>query len=100
MAQLLVILGKANIGLLAIYAIMGLFSLLLYRRDKQAALFGWWRIREWQLLGVDLFGGIVGGLLAQHKYRHKMSKQSYQIKTLFIVSFHAIILSLIGMGII
>ena len=99
-AQLLVILGKANIGLLAIYAIMGLFSLLLYRRDKQAALFGWWRIREWQLLGVDLFGGIVGGLLAQHKYRHKMSKQSYQIKTLFIVSFHAVILSLIGMGII
>ena len=99
-AQLLVILGKANIGLLAIYSLMGIISLLLYRRDKQAALFGWWRIREWQLLAIDLFGGIIGGLLAQHRYRHKMSKHSYQIKTFLIVALHATLLSLIGIGVI
>ncbi len=99
-AQLLFITGEVGLWLLAIYAIMGLFSLFLYRRDKQAALFGWWRIREWQLLSVDFLGGIIGGLLAQHKYRHKMSKPSYQLKTLIIVIFHAIMLSLLGTSLI
>ncbi len=100
MVQLAIVLGNVSVTLLAIYAIMGLLSLYLYRHDKQAALFGWWRIREWQLLGVDLLGGIVGGLLAQHRYRHKMSKPSFQARTFLIVAFHAFLLGLIGAGII
>lgn len=98
LANVVVITGHAPYGILFIYALMGGVSLFLYGRDKQAALFGWWRISENTLLIVDLFGGIVGGLLAQHRYRHKKSKQSYQFKTLLIVLLHASLLAAIGSG--
>lgn len=98
--QLLVILGRAPIGLLAIYLGMAGLSVYLYNRDKQAALFGWWRISERQLLTVDLMGGIIGGLLAQHRYRHKTSKQSYQLRIFAIVALHATFLTALGVGLI
>lgn len=98
MAQLVVLLGKAPFALLAVYAVMGGLSVYLYVRDKQAALFGRWRISERQLLIVDLFGGIIGGLLAQHRYRHKTSKHSYQIRTFLIVAVHAALLGGLGAG--
>ena len=97
-AELLVLMGKAPFALVIWYAIMGGLSVYLYIRDKQAALFGWWRISERQLLLVDLLGGIIGGLLAQHRYRHKTSKQSYQIRIFAIVAAHAALLAAIGGG--
>jgi uncharacterized membrane protein YsdA (DUF1294 family)/cold shock CspA family protein len=98
--QLLVILGRAPFGILAIYVGMGGLSVYLYSRDKQAALFGWWRISERQLLTIDFLGGIIGGLLAQHRYRHKTSKQSYQLKIFTIVALHAALLAGLGAGVI
>lgn len=98
MAQLVVLMGKAPFGLVIVYALMGGLSVYLYVRDKRAALFGWWRISERQLLTVDLFGGIIGGLLAQHRYRHKTSKQSYQIRIFAIVAIHAAFLAALGSG--
>lgn len=98
LVQLVVILGKAPFGLSVYYAFMGGISLYLYSRDKQAALFGWWRISEAKLLAVDLLGGIIGGLLAQHRYRHKKSKQSYQLRIFAIVVVHAAFLSALGSG--
>lgn len=98
LVQLAVIMGRAPFGLSVYYVAMGGVSLYLYSRDKQAALFGWWRISERRLLSVDLFGGIIGGLLAQHRFRHKKSKQSYQIRIFAIVVVHAIFLALLGSG--
>lgn len=98
LVQLVVILGRAPFGLSVYYAFMGGVSLYLYSRDKQAALFGWWRISEAKLLTVDLLGGIIGGLLAQHRYRHKKSKQSYQLRIFAIVVVHAVLLSALGSG--
>lgn len=100
MVQLVVILGRAPVGLLVIYLGMGALSVYFYSRDKQAALFGWWRVSERQLLTIDLFGGIIGGLLAQHRYRHKTSKQSYQLKIFTIVALHAALLAGLGAGLI
>jgi len=100
LAQLVVITGHAPFELTVVYALMGLLSLYLYGRDKQAALFGWWRISENRLLLVDLFGGIVGGLLAQHRYRHKKSKPSYQLRIFVIVLIHAVMLGAWGSGLI
>lgn len=100
LAQLVVVTGHAPFELTVIYALMGLLSLYLYSHDKQAALFGWWRISENRLLLVDLFGGIVGGLLAQHRYRHKKSKPSYQIRIFAIVVIHAVFLGALGSGLI
>jgi uncharacterized membrane protein YsdA (DUF1294 family)/cold shock CspA family protein len=99
-AQLLFILGKAPFFVLVTYSIMSLFSILLYRRDKYAAQYGWRRISETQLLGVDLFGGVIGGLIAQARYRHKTSKYVFQARVFIIVIIHSIILALFGLGII
>ena len=96
LAGLVVMLGHAPFGILPYYAVMGGVSAFLYSRDKQAALFGWWRISEATLLTVDFLGGIIGGLLAQHRYRHKMSKQSYQVRIFAIVAFHAAFLGALG----
>lgn len=100
LVQLVVILGRAPIGILGVYIGMGGLSIYLYSRDKQAALFGWWRVSERQLLTVDFLGGIIGGLLAQHRYRHKTSKHSYQLRIFAIVAIHAALLAALGAGII
>jgi uncharacterized membrane protein YsdA (DUF1294 family)/cold shock CspA family protein len=100
LVQLVVILGRAPVGILALYVGMGGLSIYLYSRDKQAALFGWWRVSERQLLTVDLLGGIIGGLLAQHRYRHKTSKHTYQLRIFAIVAIHAALLAALGAGII
>lgn len=99
LVHLVVILGKAPFALLACYAVMGGLSIYLYSRDKKAAIFGWWRVSENKLLMVDLLFGIIGGLLAQHRYRHKKSKQSYQFRTMVIVAVHAVFLAGLGSGV-
>lgn len=63
---------------LALYALMSLASLLAYRQDKASARCGRWRTQENTLLILDLLGGWPGGLAAQHLYRHKTRKVSYQ----------------------
>lgn len=98
LVHLVVIIGRAPFALLAIYAVMGGLSLYLYSRDKKAAVFGWWRISENRLLVVDFLFGIIGGLLAQHRYRHKKSKQTYQARTMVIVAVHALFLAGLGSG--
>lgn len=100
MLELLTIMGRAPFSLTVYYAALGAVSIHLYWRDKQAAIAGTARIRESWLLGVDMAGGIIGGLLAQHRYRHKKSKPSYQIHTLTIVTLHAAFVALVGTGII
>ncbi len=98
--QLLIILKQINFSLLTIYIFMSFISLFLYHYDKRAAQFGWSRIREYQLLAVDFFGGIIGGLIAQVRYRHKTSKAKFQTATLITVVIHSIFLALLGAGII
>ncbi len=99
LVQLVVILGRAPFGLVVYYTLFGAISVYLYGRDKQAAVAGLWRVSETHLLTVDLLGGIIGGLLAQHRYWHKTSKQSYQTRIFAIVALHAGILAALGSGI-
>jgi len=98
--NLLIILDKAPFDLVVIYSIMGLISLYLYGHDKRAAQFGWSRIAEWKLLSIDLFGGIIGGLIGQARYRHKTSKFIFQARVFLIVALHSFLLALFGSGII
>lgn len=86
--------------LASFYVSMGALALVAYSWDKQAARIGAWRISETKLHMIDLCGGIIGGLLAQHMYVHKMSKKSFQKTTLWIVIAHASLLGLLGIGII
>lgn len=97
---LLVAIDRAPFSLVAYYAVAGALSIYMYRYDKQAAIDGKWRIKESWLLGADLAGGIIGGLLAQHRYRHKKSKSSFQVHTFIIVAIHAGLMALVGTGLI
>jgi len=98
LVQLVIILGRAPLYLAVHYALMGAISVYLYGRDKQAAIAGLWRVSETRLLLVDLFGGIIGGLLAQHRYWHKMSKEPYQKRIFAVVAIHAVFLAALGSG--
>ncbi len=51
--------------------IMSITAIILYLSDKLKARHGAWRIKEKLLLGVGLFGGSVGALLAMKIFRHK-----------------------------
>lgn len=63
------------IQFLIIYATAILFVSIItfftYMADKQKARKGQWRVKESVLLGLGLFGGAVGALLAMKCFRHK-----------------------------
>ena len=61
---------------LALVAV-NLFTILLFWQDKQRALAGGRRIAESDLLGLALFGGSPGALLAVQLFRHKTGKQPF-----------------------
>ncbi len=76
-----------------IYLGMGAVSFIAYWLDKRAALAGRWRTAEATLHGIDLFGGIVGGLLAQAALHHKTAKPSFAGVTGAIVLAHIALLA-------
>lgn len=78
-----------------LYAIAGPGSFYLYGRDKQAAGKRVSRVPEIRLHLLDLCFGIVGGLLAQHVYRHKTSKAGYIVTTSLITALHVLVLGFI-----
>ena len=75
------------------YVLTGLVSFALYRADKNMAVTRQRRISEVTLLGVDLCGGIIGGLLSQELFRHKTRKASYIARTLLIALVHMLALA-------
>ncbi len=96
--QLDLMLGTAPLWLATLYVSMGAASLIAYSWDKKAARLGLWRIRESRLIFIDMAGGIIGGLIAQHMYRHKRSKPSFQASMVGVVVFHAALLGALGSG--
>lgn len=81
--------GRAPLWLAIFYGVLGMISARLYRTDKRFAETGAWRISETTLLGVDLLGGIVGGLLAQSVFHHKTRKLSYMLTAVLLAAVHA-----------
>jgi uncharacterized membrane protein YsdA (DUF1294 family) len=63
-------------------------TLLAYRSDKRSAEAGEWRIPETTLHFAELIGGWPGAFLAQRKFRHKISKRSYQVQFWIILLIH------------
>ena len=59
-----------------------------YRGDKRRAEIGAWRISESTLHLAELAGGWPGAFLAQRKFRHKISKTSYQVVFWLIILAH------------
>lgn len=67
--------------------VTSVISWFLYRRDKESAQKGAWRIRESTLHLLELAGGWPGAFLAQRKLRHKTAKGS------FLLVFWAIVMA-------
>lgn len=61
--------------------LINLFTLLLYRSDKKAALRGRWRVSEARLHTLELLGGWPTAWVARELFRHKTRK------TWFLVSY-------------
>ena len=100
LVQVVVILGKAPLWFPGLYVFMGGVAVYLYARDKRAARDGTWRVPETQLIAIDLLFGVIGGLLAQHRYAHKRSKISFQARSFVVVGLHALLLAGLGSGVI
>jgi uncharacterized membrane protein YsdA (DUF1294 family)/cold shock CspA family protein len=81
-----------------IYLAMGAVSFAAYWLDKRAASAGAWRTSEATLHAIDLFGGIVGGLLAQTALHHKTAKPGFAFATFGIAFCHLLLLIGIAIG--
>lgn len=63
---------------LMLYAIASLLTVVVYHRDKVAAMHSRWRTPERTLHTLALLGGWPGAMLAQFMFRHKSTKQSFR----------------------
>ncbi len=75
----------------ALYFIGGACSFYLYRLDKHAAGRNYMRTPERKLHLIDITFGIVGGLLAQHHFRHKTFKPRFVMTTALITALHVLV---------
>jgi uncharacterized membrane protein YsdA (DUF1294 family) len=71
---------------LIIYAVLNVFSFILYGMDKFKASKNKWRISEQSLLIASLFGPI-GSLLGMQHFRHKTQKPMFKF---FVPAFAGI----------
>jgi uncharacterized membrane protein YsdA (DUF1294 family) len=74
---------------LTIYALMSAITFITYGLDKRAAVHGQRRISERALHGLDLLGGFPGGFAAQHCFRHKRRKGTFQVVFWLTAAVHA-----------
>lgn len=75
------------------YVVMSLLALVLYWRDKRAAVAGKWRTPESTLHLFELLGGWPGAWIGQKVFRHKCSKMSYQVEFWFMA-----VLNILGLA--
>jgi uncharacterized membrane protein YsdA (DUF1294 family)/cold shock CspA family protein len=94
-----IILYRLPVWVAALYLIAGAGSFILYRGDKRAAETRAWRKPERRLQLLDLTFGIVGGLFAQHVFRHKTYKPGFVTVTALITALHVLLLGLILFGV-
>ncbi len=84
--------GKLPLFIIPIYIIMGIMTYFIYSEDKDMAINNERRTSEQSLLALSLFGGWVGALIAQQKFRHKTKKISFQMSFWTTVFFNIILL--------
>ena len=81
------------------YVVLGVTSAGVYWYDKHAAVTGGWRVRETRLHGLDLIGGVVGGLFAQVALRHKTAKPEFGFVSAVIAILHTAVAGALACGV-
>ena len=85
--------GKLPPLVIVIYIGMGIMTYHIYSEDKDMAINNERRTSEQRLLALSLFGGWIGALIAQQKFRHKTKKISFQMSFWTTVFFNILLLS-------
>jgi uncharacterized membrane protein YsdA (DUF1294 family)/cold shock CspA family protein len=73
-----IFIGQLPFVVLAPYVGFSVISFLVYRHDKSAAQQNQWRTGEGTLILLGVLGGWPGAFVAQHFFRHKTKKRSFQ----------------------
>ncbi len=76
--------------LLTAFALINLWTFMLFGFDKLRAEAGRWRIAESTLLSFAFFGGSLGAVAGRAMFRHKTRKQPFSGQLDGIVWLHAI----------
>jgi len=87
------IMGVLPPFVILVYLVMGILTYFIYSEDKAKAIDDEYRTSEQRLLSLSFFGGWMGALIAQHKFRHKTKKTSFQISFWTTVFFNVLLLS-------
>jgi uncharacterized membrane protein YsdA (DUF1294 family)/cold shock CspA family protein len=95
-----ILLHRAPVSLAFFYLLAGMISAVLYSSDKSQAGKGEERVPEVVLHAIDLAGGIIGGLIAQHFMRHKTTKSGFAATTGLIFGIHLLLLIVLLAGLI
>ena len=73
--------------------IINLTAFFIMGLDKAKAKFGKWRIKEYTLFLIALFGGSIGSIIGMYTFRHKVKKAR------FFIGFPAILILEMILGI-
>ena len=87
--------GSLGLAVIAAFVVNSLLTVLFYREDKYLAQYKYWRIPEKCLHTWSFLCGWPGALYAQHAFRHKRSKISFQIDFWFCVIANIAVLCLL-----
>lgn len=68
--------------------IVNLLAFVLFGVDKYKAKRGQWRISEWRLMLLSLFGGGAGALCGMYVWRHKTQHKLFVIGVPLLVILH------------
>ena len=74
----------------AFLGVMSIITFFTYMADKRKAERGEWRIKEVVLLGLGLFGGAWGALLAMQLFRHKTRHWYFWVENIVAVLLQAV----------
>lgn len=91
---LLAIVGVLHFAVPVAFLAFSCLSFCAYWLDKYRAQHNDWRISEGTLHLFDLLGGWPGGLLAQHLFRHKVSKETFRVGFWSIVVINLVLVTI------
>ena len=76
------------------YIVMGIYTAILFCKDKQAAVERKRRTPEKKLLLASLLGGAYGALITIFLIRHKSSKPAFYVPVIFCAILHTLLIIL------
>ncbi|MCA8997852.1 MAG: DUF1294 domain-containing protein [Planctomycetaceae bacterium] len=77
--------------ILGYLAVISAWTFIAYGHDKRRAQVNGWRVREWNLHLLELFGGWPAAYVAQNVFRHKTAKIRFLAVFWTIVALHQLL---------